>query len=253
LVRFHDIGYGAQRFLARRLTTRYALKKASLVTAGSNYQLGLCRVHQVPEHKLRLAPLGVDTRRFQPHASFNASTAQPAIIQAASLVAVKNQTLLLEVIRLVKKEIPTIKLNLAGAGPRQAELLKLAHQFDLSQNITWHGSVPYPKMSRLYQQSHLYLQTSYHESQGMAVLEAMACGVPVLGTPVGVVKDVACQPANTSPNVLAAQVAEVLNNEANYLKFCQQARQMIEETYSLSVTINNFLEIYAESQNPKSH
>lgn len=256
LVRFRDIRYGAQRFLTRRLTTRYALKKASLVTAGSNYQLDLCRAHRVPEPKLRLAPLGVDTRRFQWELtqksisqSPNLSISQPTIIQAASLVPVKNQALLLEVMRLVKKEIPNIKLNLAGAGPCQAELVKLAQQFNLSQNITWHGQVPYPKMSRLYQQSHLYLQTSYHESQGMAVLEAMACGVPVLGTPVGVVRDVACRPANSSAKVLAAQIVEVLNDEANYQKLCQQARQVAEERYSLSVTTNNFLEIYAKLRN----
>jgi glycosyltransferase involved in cell wall biosynthesis len=66
LTNLPDLHYGAQRFLVRRLTTRYALKKATLITAGSNYQLDLCRAHHVPEPKLRLAPLGVDTTLFQP-------------------------------------------------------------------------------------------------------------------------------------------------------------------------------------------
>lgn len=249
LVAFPDIGYGAQRFLARRLTTRHALRKASLVTAGSNYQLDHCRTHRVPTCKLRLAPLGVDTRCFQPPQSSGSSTSQATIVQAASLVPVKNQILLLEIMRMVKKEVSNIKLNLAGAGLCRDELTKLADQLDLSQNITWHGQVPYPEMSRLYQQSHLYLQTSHHESQGMAVLEAMACGLPVLGTPVGVVKDTACRPANVLSKVLAAQVINVLNDKTSYQEFCQQARQIVEEKYSLPVTMNNFLEIYAELQN----
>ena len=249
LVAFPDIGYGAQRFLARRLTTRYALRKASLVAAGSKYQLDLCRAHRVSEYKLRLAPLGIDTYHFQPLQSSDPSTSQPTIVQAASLVPVKNQALLLEIIGLVKKEIPNIKLNLAGVGPCRDELTKLAEQLNLSQNITWHGQVPHLEMNHLYQQSHLYLQTSFHESQGMAVLEAMACGLPALGTPVGVIKDIACQPANVSTEVLAAQVTGILSNLTSYQELYQQARQLAEEKYSLPATTNNFLEIYAELRN----
>ncbi|MBI1876655.1 MAG: glycosyltransferase, partial [Chloroflexi bacterium] len=66
LVNLPEINYGAQRFLARRLTTRYTLKQAALVTAGSKYQLDLCRTRQAPESKLRLASLGIDTNLFQP-------------------------------------------------------------------------------------------------------------------------------------------------------------------------------------------
>lgn len=134
-----DIHYGAQRFLTRRLTTRYALKKAALVTAGSNYQLDLCRAHDLPEAKLRLAPLGVDAHLFQPVDS-SPQLDQPVMVQAASLVPVKNQHLLLEVLSLAKKEIPQLRLNLAGSGPLQAELAKLARRLDLDQNLVWRAA-----------------------------------------------------------------------------------------------------------------
>jgi glycosyltransferase involved in cell wall biosynthesis len=253
LSRLPNINYGAQRFLARRLITRYALKKASLVTAGSQYQLDLCRDHQVSKRKLRLAPLGVDTHHFQPSPPLPCSPApllphspHPTIIQVASLIPVKNQILLLEILSLVKKKIPNIKLNLVGSGLGQDELVKLAYQLNLSQNITWHGQILYSDLRRLYQESHLSLQTSYHEAQGMAMLEAMACGLPVLGTPVGVVREVACRPAHTGADVLSNQAIDILSDEASYLQLRHQARLVVEEEFSLTKTTNNFLRIYED-------
>ncbi|MBE7553536.1 MAG: glycosyltransferase family 4 protein [Anaerolineales bacterium] len=244
-----DIHYGAQRFLTRRLTTRYALKKAALVTAGSNYQLDLCRAHDLPEAKLRLAPLGVDAHLFQPVDS-SPQLDQPVMVQAASLVPVKNQHLLLEVLSLAKKEIPQLRLNLAGSGPLQAELAKLARRLDLDQNLVWRQQVAYPHLVQFYQESHLYLQTSRHESQGMAVLEAMACGLPVLGTPVGIAPEVACLLPQASAEALAEQVIEILGNTSRYQELRRQARQIIEAKYSLPVTTSRFLKVYAGTLNP---
>ncbi|MCL4295341.1 MAG: glycosyltransferase family 4 protein [Anaerolineae bacterium] len=255
-----DIHYGAQRFLTRRLTTRYALEKAALVTAGSDYQLNLCRAHAVPEAKLHLAPLGVDTRLFRPVDSSPQNRShsgmltppldQPVMVQAASLLPVKNQHLLLKILSLAKKELPRLRLNLAGSGPLQAELAGLARRLDLEQSLVWRQQVAYPAMVQLYRESHLYLQTSRHESQGMAVLEAMACGLPVLGTPVGVALDVACWPPQASAEALAEQVIETLGNASRYQELCRQARQMIEAKYSLPVTTNRFLKVYAVALNP---
>jgi glycosyltransferase involved in cell wall biosynthesis len=259
LTHLPDIRYGVQRFLARRLTTGYALKNAAVVTAGSNYQLDLGRAHNVPESKLRLAALGVDTHLFQPvdrslqshshRERFAPPLDQPMIVQAASLLPVKNQHLLLEVLHLAKKEIPRLKLNLAGSGPLQAVLAGLARRLDLEQNLVWRQQMFYPTMVQLYQESHLYLQTSQHESQGMAVLEAMACGLPVLGTPVGVVRDLACLSPQTSAEALAAQVAEIFRDESRYRELRRQARQIVEAKYSLPVTTDNFLKLYDAALN----
>ncbi len=251
LTNLPDINYGAQRFLVRRLTTRYALNRATLVTAGSTYQLDLCRAHQVPKAKLRLAPLGVDIHLFQPSPP-NTSLPpiqNPVIVQAASLLPVKNQHLLLQVLHLVKPEIPQIKLNLAGTGPLQTELVDLAQALSLKPNIMWQQALGYSKMAQLYRASHLYLQTSRHESQGMAVLEAMACGLPLVGTPVGVARELACLPPRASAEALAAQVIEVFGDESRYQVLRRQARQIIEAEYSLPVTTRNFLKIYAEALN----
>jgi glycosyltransferase involved in cell wall biosynthesis len=254
LIHRPDLAYGAQRFLTRRLTTRLALQRASLTTAGSNYQLDLCRAHHLPQSKLRLAPLGVDTDLFQPAHPLTSKvlTFQPAnfqpptLVQAASFLPVKNQSLLLQILSLVKLELPAIKLNLAGSGPLQAELQHLARHLKIEDNIAWRQYLPYPQIPALYQESHLYLQTSHHESQGMAVLEAMACSRPALGTPVGVAREVAALPAQFSAEALAAQVVEVFKDETRYHQMGQQARQTVEARYSLAVVTDTFSTLYQE-------
>ena len=237
-----EIGYGAQRFLARRLTTRYALAQAAQITAGSTYQLGLCRAHGVLEHKLKLAPLGVDTSHFRP--AEDSPLASPAVIQAASLLPVKNQALLLQTVSQARRQLPKLQLHLVGTGPDQAAIVELAQQLNLSQNITWQGQIPYLQMPTLYRQASLYLQTSRHESQGMAVLEAMACGLPAIGTPVGVVRELACLPPQSEPEALAAQLVQLIEETATYPARKQQARQQVEESFSQEVATRNFLKIY---------
>jgi glycosyltransferase involved in cell wall biosynthesis len=246
LTRLASLPYGAQRFLTRRLTTGYALKRAALVTAGSHYQLDLCRDHGVPETRLKYAPLGVDTALFQPPAPnrTNGAAWSPTLIQAASLVPVKNQALLLKIVAKVKKVIPNLTLNLVGTGSLQPRLADLARQLGIEQQLIWRQQIAYPDMVRLYQHSRLYVQTSYHESQGMAVLEAMACGLPVIGTPVGVARELACLPPQVASDLLADQVIEIFHDQSRYSHFSRQARQIVEAEFSLPVTTANFLNFY---------
>jgi len=237
------IAYGAQRIFSRRLMIRYVLHHAHIIAAGSAYQLNLARQHGVSPHKLHFAPLGVDTNHFMPPLQ-KLSLTQPALIQIASLIPVKNHTLLLQTLHLVKAVIPHIHLHLVGTGPLEKELKSLAQQLGITENITWHAQVPHLELPALYHQAHLYVQSSWHESQGMAVLEAMACGLPVIGTPVGLMPEVACLPPTFIATQLAAQIIAIFSNPHFYQTATQQARQIVADKFSLPATTNTFETLY---------
>jgi glycosyltransferase involved in cell wall biosynthesis len=236
------VQYGTQGSRFRRWVVAFTLRLANLVTAGSPYQLDLCRQHGVPNNRLRLASLGVDCDQFRPGPT--PAWDRPTISQAASLVPVKQQELLLAILSQVKERIPTVRLILAGSGPLENTLRKSAAAQNLAQNIEWRPKTPFPEMAHVYQEAHLYLQTSYHESQGMAVLEAMACGLPVLGTPVGLMRELACLPAQTSAEALAAQVVTLFRDERQYRAARQQARQTVERDFCLPTATKQFLQLY---------
>lgn len=242
LVYFPDLNYGTQATRLRQTIIRVALNRATAVTAGSLYQLAQCRAHGVPAERLHLAPLGVDTDLFRPRPT--PDWARPTLIQAASLVPVKEQVLLLEVMRRVREAIPSIHLILAGDGPLKDDLQRLARQYDLAENITWAGKVTYPAMPALYPQAHLYLQTSRHESQGVAVVEALACGLPVLGTAVGLLPTTAARPAANDPATLATQIIDILADQKGYEPLREKARATAVNHYSLPHTTAAFNRIY---------
>lgn len=242
LVYFADIAYGTQGSRLRRAVVRTALRRADVVTAGSAYQLEQCRRHGVPAAKMRLAPLGVHTQQFQPAATPAWHT--PTLIQAASLVPVKEQGLLLDVVQRVQTAVPSLRLLLAGDGPLENALRRRAAQYGLESTIQWQSKVPHPAMPAVYRQAHLYVQTSRHESQGVAVLEALACGLPVLGTGVGLLPEVAARPPVADVETLAAQIVEILADREGYERLREMARRTAVSDYSLPVTTTAFNEIY---------
>lgn len=242
LTHLPDIDYGTQGSATRRLVVRFSLGRAGLVSAGSRYQATLARQYGVPEGRLEVIPLGVDTAALVPRPT--PDWVRPTIVQAASLVAVKNQRLLLRVLALVKAVRAEIRLILAGHGPLRRSLLQQAEELDLLNHIELPGAVDHPRMPAIYGRGHLYLQTSRHESQGMSVLEALACGLPAVGTPVGVLPEIACRPASWSEEQLAAQIVDILADRKAYGILRSHARQMAENDYSLAGTLARFRSLY---------
>lgn len=238
------IDYGAQRFWVRRQTVNLALSRASRITAGSQYQLDLGRAHRLNPAKLDLAPLGVDVTHFRPGHRIETLPGPPVIVQAASLVPVKNQMLLLAVFERVRAVLPDAHLHLAGSGPLEGPLRQFAVELQIEGAITWHQQLPHRRMIDLYHLGRVYLQTSFHESQGMAVLEALACGLPVVGTPVGVVPEVGCLPPQTDMELLAATVVKVLASRNRYRRWSEESRSLAETDYSLMAAVENFEAVY---------
>jgi glycosyltransferase involved in cell wall biosynthesis len=243
LIYLPDIGYGTQASAFRRRIIATALAWANLVSGGSHYQLEQVRRRGIAPAKLRLAPLGVDCRRFQPGA---AAGRQPVLVQAASLVPVKNQALLLDCFRLAQSQFPSLRLAVAGDGPLVQALRHRAKTLGLAPAVTWAGRLPYPAVPAFFQQGTVYLQTSRHEAQGMAVLEAMACGLPALGTPVGVLPEVATRAPNWDPAVLADQLVELLQDPVAYGTASAHAREQVLDRFQLGTAAERFLALYQE-------
>lgn len=243
MIWFPEIQYGTQGSRFRRWLVAQSLRRADVVTVGSAYQQALVHKSQ-PRQNIIIAPLGIDHHQYvKPDAQGSMPDTQ-FLIQAASLEAVKNQTLLLQVLALAREKMPALRLHLAGEGSLQASLMAEARRLGVFEQIVWHGKVPFLKMPAIYQQSHLYVQTSLHEAQGMSVVEGLTAGVPAIGTPVGLLPQVGALPPVWSAEALAGQVVELLGDEGVWQEKCRQARQMGVEKFSFPVVQANFEAIY---------
>ncbi len=242
LVYLADIDYGTQRSRFRRWIIGQALRRATLVSGASKFQNQLTKSHGVPPEKIRLIRLGIDRDRFTP--AMTPDWDKPTILQAASLEPVKNQALLLDVFRIILEERSDVRLMIAGGGHLEQDLRKIAADFEVQEMVTWLGPVDHVDMPEVYRQASVYLQTSRYESFGMSVIESQACGLPVLGTPVGILPEVACRPASSDRVELAKQVLDILADRTNYSNLRNSAVKSATEKFDLDSCLTGFVDTY---------
>ena len=102
----------------------------------------------------------------------------------------KGVFLILDAISEVKRGLPDVKLVVVGRGKLKNKFFKKASELDLLGNITYFEWLPHAEgVAEVYNQSKILLCASFNEGGPRVTVEAMACGTPVISTPVGVMKE----------------------------------------------------------------
>ena len=238
------IGYGVQRQRTQRALIDWALRRAALVTGGSQYILDIARAHGIAN--MCLSPLGVDTRLFCPPSAVRRPPS--SLITVGSLAPVKGHMFLLRAMRRVVDAMPEARLRIVGDGPLKNNLVSEIERLGLNDNVELCAAVAHDALPALYRASDLLVQSSWHEAQGMAVLEAAACGVPCVGTDVGVACDLAPTAARVVPvgddATMAEAIIELLRDNKTRAAMGMAARMRVAEFYSVEKCVNRFVELY---------
>ena len=254
VVSLPEIDYGGLLHRSGRVVNRAALTRATLVSGGSRYVLDLARslVPRRDPRRFRLAPFGVDLERFNRGDRFPFDPSAPRLLHAASLIPVKDQTTLLRAFQIVQREIPGAHLDIAGEDPfgKRASLERLAVDLGLATRVNFLGAVPHAAMPDLYRAADVFVLSSRHESQGMVVLEAAACGTPTVGTAVGVVPDLAPEAAvavpPADPPTLAAAIVALLHDPARRATLAGEAHQRVLRDFGADRAAERLLALYEE-------
>lgn len=105
------------------------------------------------------------------------------IIHIGSFLEVKNQKVLIDLVKLVKDAGYNIQLTLVGSGPTQAKCIKLARLYGVYEHIIFKGQVTGGfEIATLLSQHQFYIMPSFSEGMPRALIEAMACGLICLGS-----------------------------------------------------------------------
>ncbi len=160
---------------------RAVLKNAIAIVANAD---GLRKLAEASDpFRVSVIPNGVDTEFFHPAAEF-AKAADPfRIVFTGRFQGQKNIPLLLEQCAALREHSPVpFELHLVGDGPLRTQLQEQADRLGLSGRVVWHGWTPRDRLRAIYQQSHCFVNPSFYEGMPNAVLEAMACALPVVAT-----------------------------------------------------------------------
>ena len=176
-------GYDIQRKPPPDFQERAKAAKAVITVSHAN-ALHIHNTFEVPRSHIHVIPCGVDTGFFQP-AEMTVRSQPPLIVCVARHVAVKNLSLLLESCTVLKGRGINFRCVLIGDGPLREELEEHRLNCELERFVDFRGAVAQTEVLRWWQRADIGVLTSDNEGMPVSLMEAAACGVPVVATRVG--------------------------------------------------------------------
>lgn len=252
LLRSNHGAQGIWRGLMTVLTVRLersALRGVDAVFVMNSWMAEYCRPFAAGR-RVTLAPPGVDTEFFTP------LQYQPDgyLLSVGRLSDPrKNVRLLFSAYAQACKlsaEMPD--LHLAGLSRPPAESVRLLETMGIAHRVKDHGAVSLSQLRDLYRGASLFVSSADEEGLGIVLLEAGACGLPVLSTATEGAKMVVQQDitGQLTPcgdtTAMARAAAELIDRSADRLRMGQDGRRHIASNFSQSLTGDRFLAKYCE-------
>ncbi len=208
-----------------------------------------------------MIPNGVDTEQFRPQPKDAGFLQEIGVHATACVVGIvaqlrpeKNHELLLQAAAKVRQQGVNAQFVIVGDGARRLDLESLCGQLGLQDAVHFLGACR--DIPRLLAHFDLFVLTSKMEANPVSILEAQACGLPVVATRVGSIPDTVIdgqtgllvRPGDVEG--MAAAVAGLLKDESSRRRMGHAARQNIEQNWSIDRMVRGYEDlierIYAE-------
>lgn len=233
---------------------RKSLKEVDAIQVENSWMFNYaCEVNTGRDVIIRFAPPGVDAKRFSP-ATPRDMRSDPNILCVGRLNDPrKNIGLLLEAFANLPTELKsTTRLLLAGSSGPSPEFWERVQLLGLGGRVDYVPSPDSQALVRLYQDASVFALSSDEEGLGMVILEAMACGIPVVSTrsggPDGIITNEidGYLVALDDEKMMAQKLAHLLTDGALNQRMGEAARGKIMRQYEAGVASKAFLDIYDE-------
>ncbi len=226
----HYHGGSAGAFLKRWFwLARLALEIADMIVVPSGFLAAVFLRHHLRTYEIPNI-LALDNFPFRER-----SPLQPHVIMARHLEADYNVACGLRAFALLRQSYPHATLTIAGDGSKKTMLTSLCRELGIADGVTFTGNVENTKMKALYDRADIYLNSSRVDNQPVSILEAFACGLPVVSTAVGGIpymtqhgEDAMLAPDDDAAQ-LAAHMVTLLQDNALSTRLIRQARQRVQE------------------------
>jgi glycosyltransferase involved in cell wall biosynthesis len=224
---------------------RFAYRHAALVCPVSRHLQEAIEATGI-EASFRIVPNTVDTEVFRPGPpSGGARIAYAAVLRPGKGLE--------ELVRALRAVDAPWSLEVAGDGPARRGAERLAEELGIGERIHFHGALDRPALAELLRGCDLFALPSEAETQGVVLIEAMACGLPVVATEVGGVPEVVPADAGElvpprDPDALAAALRRVIDG-LNRFDRAAIARHAADR-FGYEPVGRTLAEIYAELASP---
>jgi len=174
---------------------------------------------------------------------------QQALIFVGRMGGEKNVDLVMRVFVELLHQFPQLQLVLIGDGPDKKKLFKLAEKLDINRAIIWTGAIPHKTLVEkgYYFLGDVFITLSRFETQGLSTIEAMACGLPVVGARAHATKEIihgnGILISSKDPKIIAQKIAKLLLDKEKMKMYSEQSLK-IAQGFSITASTEKLLAIY---------
>lgn len=241
-----------------RILEYFIFKRANVIVAVSNkVKESFENVHKNISDKIIVLPVGVDMDEFKPldkdylRQKYDIGEETKVLLFAGVLEERKNIGLLIRAFRYVQERYPDSILLIVGDGPLRSSLEKLVEELKIKSKVWFLGEVSREQLPESYNLADVFALPSLSEGSPTVVREALACGIPVVSTDVGDVKEIITDPllgtvvnTYTDERVFAEALIETIENiDKNNEEIKKRCRD-IARKYSFENVVEKYVEIY---------
>lgn len=236
---------------------KFSIEKSDGVTAVSRFLKEKTITNYSCEKDIAVIPNFVDTKLFKKdnNNSFRdkiATKGEKLLVHTSNFRPVKRVPDTIRIFEKVREEIPS-KLLLIGDGPDRSECERLCRQLGLCDDVKFLGKQE--GLVEILSASDIFLIPSQSESFGLAALEAMSCGLPVISSSVGGLPELIRH--NESGFIaeigdidrMAKYAIDLLTNEKKYKMFSENSRAIAVEKYSTDIVVPLYENYYEQILN----
>jgi glycosyltransferase involved in cell wall biosynthesis len=165
---------------------------------------------------------------------------------------------IVEAVAILAPRLPDLRFVIAGGGDSeaQARLVALADSFGVGDRVHFPGRIDRDEKLRLLRESALYLQPTRYEGFGVAIAEAMSCGLPVVTSPVGAVPEVVGDLARfvdgNDPQQIAGAVEGLMRDPDARESLGRQGRERVETLFTFDRRKEKLAEVIAGARRRRS-
>lgn len=242
-------------------------RAADLVTVNSEFLRRRVRALGAPENRLRRLPLGVDLAAFSPgpgapgaQGARGTATANAEIrlLSVARLVDEKGIAFALRAVARLAPRYPGLRYQIVGDGPLRRPLERLVRELGLRSRVELLGAQPHDRVRACYGRAQLFASPSVvsgngaQESQGVALIEAQACGLPVVASAIGGIPESLLHERSgylvpeRDVDALATRLAELIERPGLRAAMGSTGRAFVAETFDRHALADRLVALYEE-------
>jgi len=201
-----------------------------------------------PPEKCHVVPNGIEVEHFAGNTAPTIREGARRLLCVARLVEQKGQDILLRALPAVRAAAGPIVLTLLGDGPERARLQSLAASLGIAEAVRFGGVVP--DVAPYLAEATVFVLPSRYEGMPLALLEAMAAGVPVVASAVPGNRDVVQDGTDGilvppgDPDALARGLVKILTNREMAARLAVAARVSVAARYSVESMAERTLGVY---------